>query len=629
MKKCKKALIAALCLAVGACSLIACRPDAPSDDDGDKITVTYYDATGTNKPSEMTVLKTEKIERGGVAERYTPTKDDGYEFVNWFATPSKSHKFNFEEEINEDISIYAGFSKYVADTRDFYVIGAGKSSVLLDGWEFVKDEAAWNAKKDAHKFTKTEGKNEYSFTLDLRENDQFVIAATAEYHYKHGAGYLSSFKLDNGTEVFEGQGSVYDDSAWGRNILVKHSGNYTLTVTTHPNEDWFDENGNNYTEDRKEVYARNPYDTIEWVRNGDCLEELEVVTNYYIKGAKITDWKDMYNAATKMTEVNGIHSLSIYLAKDEEFMFTSTNTVGEETGAGAEYLRSDNLDEDSKAYLDENDKMNMIAKANGMYTFTYDPETGVLSVTFDADAQRPATDYYIDGTFAEGVENWNGYCFNEAFQLKETAAGSGVYSIKNVAMKADSEFIIQAFKAGATDRGEWGTESYNGLGSYNYTYLYGGGDAFSAVGGGNNNIKVKTAGSYDITFDSYSKMITVVAHSESADTLDIYIKGSNINGWSHGWSEDYLFTISEDEKTYEFTLTVEDGKAVEFGCEKHPKGEKTGYGTFLSASAIGEDGDANESFVPETGTNFTCSVAGTYKVVYTIETGKIDFYTVA
>ncbi|MDE6401304.1 MAG: hypothetical protein K2L54_01685, partial [Clostridiales bacterium] len=121
--------------------------------------------------------------------------------------------------------------------------------------------------------------------------------------------------------------------------------------------------------------------------------------------------------------------------------------------------------------------------------------------------------YYIDGTFAEGVEDWSGYCFNEDFKLTETEAGSGIYEIKNVTMKADSQIIIQAFKEGSTERGTWGTESYNGLGSYNYTYVYDPDKAFEAVGGGNNNIKVKTAGTYDITFNSYSKMITITAHT--------------------------------------------------------------------------------------------------------------------
>ena len=166
----------------------------------------------------------------------------------------------------------------------------------------------------------------------------------------------------------------------------------------------------------------------------------------------------MYNPATKMTNNNGVYTLEIYLKEGEEFVFTSQNTIGAEVATGTEYLRSTNLDDAGKALFDELASKNMVAKATGTYKFTYTAATQVLTATLDA-AKTPApTDYYIDGTFAEGAENWKDYCFNEEFMLKEATAGSGVYEIKNVAMKADSEFIIQAFKAGSTERGEWGTD---------------------------------------------------------------------------------------------------------------------------------------------------------------------------
>ncbi len=119
-------------------------------------------------------------------------------------------------------------------------------------------------------------------------------------------------------------------------------------------------------------------------------------------------------------------------------------------------------------------------------------------------------------------------------------------------------------------------------------------------------------------------MITIVAHTESKDTLDIYIKGENINNWKHEFSSDYRFTLSEDELTYEYVLTVEEGKPVSFGVEKFNKGVTEGYGDFLNVTAIGTSGDANDKFTGEG--NITCSTAGRYKVVYDIGTGKIDFY---
>lgn len=93
-------------------------------------------------------------------------------------------------------------------------------------------------------------------------------------------------------------------------------------------------------------------------------------------------------------------------------------------------------------------------------------------------------------------------------------------------------------------------------------------------------------------------------------------------------SEDYKFAINEEETAYEFVLTVEAGKPVEFGVEKFNKGATQG-GDFLDTKHFGTLGDANDKFIKAaSSTNITCSVAGTYKIVYTIATGTLDFYAV-
>ncbi len=577
-----------------------------------EYTVTYFDGN--------TVLKTETVKEGDRAEKWTPTKQD-YVFVDWFATPNFGHKFDFDQAITENKSAFAQWTsaKQTVDTREYYIVGSGTSPILMSSnWGKVFDETT--------KMTKAADKNEYTYTLDLQVGDLFQFAINESWHNQRGVGYLTTLTLADGTEAFSGASTIGDNSSYRLNIKCELAGNYTFTLTTHPDDDTYETNNASYTEANKEAFNINTLDKISWVRNGDVTAPTQVITDFYIKGSGITNWKDMYNDATKMKNENGVYTLTVYLKENEEFMFTSLNTVGTEVGTGTDYLRASNLDDASKAFVDQKPSMNMVAKASGSYTFTYTKATEVLSVAFDGTKTPVPTDYYIDGTFAEGVADWSGYCFNPDFKLAELEEGSGVYEIKNVTLKADSQIIIQAFKAGSTERGEWGTEGYNGLGSYNYTYLYNGGTAFAAVGGGNNNIKVLTAGSYDITFDSYAKMITMVEHIESADNLDIYIKGSNINSWSHGWSADYLFTISEDETQYEYTLTVEEDKTVEFGCEKHPKGEKEGYGEWLGVSSMGTSGDANDKFTPEAGSNFTCSVAGKYKVVYVIATGEMNFY---
>ncbi len=577
-----------------------------------EYTVTYYDGT--------TVLKTETVKEGERATKWVPTKEN-FVFVEWFATPNFGHKFDFEQAITEDKSAFAQWTsaQQTVDTREYYIVGSGTSPILMsNNWGKVFDETT--------KMTKAADKNEYTYTLDLQVGDLFQFAINESWHNQRGVGYLTTLTLADGTEAFSGASTIGDNSSYRLNIKCELAGNYTFTLTTHPDDDTYETNNASYTEANKEAFNINPLDKISWVRNGDVTAPTQVITDFFIKGSGITNWKDMYNDATKMKNENGVYTLTVYLKENEEFMFSSLNTIGTEVGTGTDYLRASNLDEASKAFVDQKPSLNMVAKASGSYTFTYTKATQVLSVTFDGTVSPVPTDYYIDGTFSEGVADWSGYCFKPEFKLVEIEAGSGVYEIKNVALKANSEFIIQAFKAGSTERGEYGTEGYNGLGNYNYTYLYNGGTAFSAVGGGNNNIKVLTAGSYDITFDSYAKMITIVEHIESADKLDIYIKGENINSWSHGFSADYLFTISADETQYEFILTVEEGKFGPFCFEKHPKGEKQGYGDYLGASTMGTSGDANDKFVPEAGSNFTSSVAGKYKIVYVIATGEINFY---
>lgn len=578
-----------------------------------EYTVTFYDGTA--------VLDTKTVKEGERVERPADPKKEDYEFVEWYATPNFAHVFNFDDPIMENKSAFAQWRSATqsVDTREYYIVGSGTSPILMkSNWGKVFDETT--------KMTKSPDKNEYTYTLDLQVGDLFQFAINDSWHHQRGVGYLKELKLDNGTEAFSGSSTIGDNSSYRLNIKCEYAGNYTFTLTTHPDDDTYETTNSSYTEENKEAFNINTLDTITWVRNGDVSAPTEVITDYYIKGSGITNWKDMYNAATKMTNKDGVYTLTVYLKENEEFLFSSLNTIGSEVATGTEYLRASNLDEASKAFLDQKPSYNMVAKASGTYTFTYTKATEVLSVAFDANKTPVPTDYYIDGTFADGVADWSGYCFNPDFKLTELEAGSGIYEIKNVALKANSEIIIQAFKAGSTERGEYGTEGYNGLGSFNYTYLYNGGTAFSAVGNGNNNIKVLTAGSYDITFDSYAKMITMVEHIESADNLDIYIKGANINSWKHNFSADYVFTISEDETQYEYILTVEEGKNVEFGCEKHPKGEKEGYGDYLGASAMGTSGDANELFTPATGSNFTCSTPGKYKIVYVIATGEINFY---
>ena len=327
----------------------------------------------------------------------------------------------------------------------------------------------------------------------------------------------------------------------------------------------------------------------------------------------------MYNSDTQMLNDGGTYTMSVYLKEGDQFMFTSRVTKiedGEMTySTGSEYIKAENLDDASAAYVG-GETGNMTALASGTYTFTYDGEN--LSVAFDATAVPAAYDYYIDGTF-DGNNYGDFITSPDEFKMTETSEGSGVYAISQVTLTEGAELLIRSYLEGET--ADWNHTHVD----YQYANMAANA-AFSAASETNNNILVLTEGVYDISFDSYSKIITITAYTDSADTLDIYIKGSGVNGWNHNWSEDYLMALSEDEENYEITITFT--AKDDFGFELHPQGETTGYGTYIGASAMGTSGDANSVFTPASGTNFVCSVAGTYRIVYNIETETIDFYAV-
>ena len=581
----------------------------PSGDSSLEVPATY-DVTFYHGDE---VLKTEQVEAGQTATDWIP-EVEGYTFEGWYGTPTFTHAFDFANPINENTSVFGKFVSEVStpDTRDFYIVGSGTSPVLL--------ESNWGKTiTDDMKLTKAAEKNEYTITLDLYEGDQFQFAINSSWENQRGVGYMREFMLGD-EEVFHNPGSAYGNDARRSNIQVVKSGNYSFTLTTHPDTDYYDTENPNYKEEGKENFNLNDYDTITWVRNGDVSEVVEAITTFYIKGSGVTKWGDVYNAHTRMASADGTHTLSIYLKEKEEFLFTSTSTVGDKVTTGTEYLRYSNLDETSKAYLDATASYNMVAKASGTYTFTYVESTKALSAAFVAGEMVP-TDYYIDGTFGEA--EWNGYCFNDAYKLKNEE-GTDVYSISNVALKVDSQFILQAFKAGSTERGEWGTEGYNGLGSYNFTYLMNPGENFSAVGGGNNNIKVLVAGNYDVTFDAYAKQITVKTHVEEELPLDVYVKGT-MTGWKvlfddPSWK---LAQSATNKAQYDITVALEVN--AELGLAVYESGVTEGYGTWVGKDNLGTSGDKNDKF-DVTGYNIKCTESASYRIVYDSVASTIDFY---
>ncbi|MDR1639030.1 MAG: SusF/SusE family outer membrane protein [Clostridiales bacterium] len=330
-------------------------------------TVTFYDGD--------TVLKTVTVEKGATVESYVPDKE-GSTFIDWFATPSMNRSFDFSQPINEDIGIYGGFSQFQEDARTWYIVGSGTSQLLMSSnWGQAID--------DEHKLTKkADGQNEFTITLDLIEGDEFQFVINGSWHNKRGFGYITDPKLPDGAEAFSSSGGIGDTNSKGSNIKVMTSGNYTITLKTSPADDTYDDKSPTYSEAEKEAYNQGTYDAIDWVRNGDPLVVSEIVEDYYIKGAKITAWEDVYSDVTKFTnDGSGTYVLEVALEEGDEFIFTSTNTIGDAVSAGTTYIRFNNLDDASQALFDKTGSNNIIIKTAGTYTFTYKADTEVLTAT--------------------------------------------------------------------------------------------------------------------------------------------------------------------------------------------------------------------------------------------------------
>ena len=608
MKKLKW-IAMALVLVLGMAAFAACKPDEPETP---VFTVTYYDGT--------TVLKTEEVEEGGYATYWEPEAKEGMEFSDWYVDAGLNRVFDFEgEAITADKSLYAG---YVAvgtdDTRTWAIVGSGQGDIL--------SSSAWGTViTDVHMLEKTEGENEFTITLDLYEDDQFQFATDTSWMNQRGFGYIPladrTMTVD-GEEVtpFSGGGGIGETADKQSNIIVEYPGNYTFTLTTYPDEDYYDDNVNNG------LVSISNFDTITYEYNGPAAELSSTVTEFYIKGQDITQWGDMYNPATQMTRVGSTYTLTVYLKAGDQVMFTSLN-VDRETGestVGTTYINVTNLDEESASLFTAAGN-NMTVNTSGEYTFTYDADSKTLSAALDEDAAPLQADYYLDGSF--GGLSWNQSFYDPDYKF--AAAGNDVYTLDGIELAAGDEIVIQSFTQGATE------ESGEKLTAYNFRYYRGTDGAFEAADADNNNynIAVVTAGTYNIEFDAYAKIITIVP-ADMQHT--VYIKGSFVEGWKITDENGELIDDYKLEETsdgvFEITMTITDemvdGATWQAGLQLDTT---TGNdGTFLGAGALGEDAadNANALFRPETGNNLTSTTAGTYRFVYDLNTGELNIYKV-
>ncbi len=211
-----------------------------------EITVTFMEGD--------TVLGTTTAQAGEVlsADSYSSYETkEGSEFLGWYEAPSfieASKKDLTTDTFEEDTTLYASFSaaEVTEDTRKWYLAGTSQTGPLKDnnwagdiGQELI----------DSFELVPTgNAVNEFAITIDLYEGDEFQIIADWSWDVQKGYGLFT--ELDD--TQFASGGSL-GGSEQKANVDVLQDGNYTITLTTNPDN--------------------SSLDTVVIVRNGDVTNE--------------------------------------------------------------------------------------------------------------------------------------------------------------------------------------------------------------------------------------------------------------------------------------------------------------------------------------------------------------------
>ena len=596
-------------------SLAAC--DKNKEPKEEVYVVTYYDGN--------TVLKTENVKKNEYATEWTPEVADK-EFLGWFGTPDFSHEFKFAETpITNDTSVFAKFLTvdYVQDTREWVIVGGGTSRLLaLSSYgETITDE---------HKLVRSnkENTNEYTITLDLLAGDEFQFAINSSWNNQRGAGYLETLTA-NDVKCFDVKGSFFSSNTKKSNIAVLVDGNYTFTLKTYPNLDYYDQDDEYYTEENKESFNYNDYDVITWFRNGDPIEVVEeVIYDFYIKGQLITGWDHKTDDEFKMTfdEKTRIYTYTHQFYAGDEFMFYTFSKDADHFGLGPLQIKFGQIDlANSTEYLsgDKEKDTNIGVTKNGTYTFTYDLDKKTMTVQYDPTFTLKYTvneTWYIVGGGSSSLlsqSNWGRKDLGPKFQLTAVAGAEYTYAITLDLYKNDEFQIVKD--------GNWGL-------NHGFSYVSNPVVDDVVYFKDSGNICAQVAGNYTITLvcskEAMSEdVITWVRNGDPIDEsvieYDIYIKTSLVNDWeptlmgslmSNG-SITYRVTLAKDEKLC-FVYTNK-GQAI---TAVYP-------GNLIRQTALGETGDGNVNFTTNADFNFVNNEPNTYDVTIDFTNGApvVDF----
>lgn len=323
----------------------------------EEIVITFMN--GDDKLGEVNAIAGEKISG---YEKYENI--DNFEFLGWYETPTlleSSKKDLSKVTFDETTTLYGSFkSKNVAeDSRKWYIVGTGTCPELAaSNWAADVEDSI---KESCQLKATGKATNEFSITVNLYEGDQFQVIHDWSWDGQKGFGCFTS--VDE-TQMVSGGG--LGGSAATANVNVAMDGNYTITLTTDPDNEL--------------------QDTLTIVRNGDAtaVEEkpAEPETTYTVgettgitvKGSWVSDWSDI----KELTREAGTNKFTITMdleAGIELYFMVYDN--GKDTGLGMNSTAV--VDNASKAFIEDSYNIKVINA--GTYTFTVDADTMTVTVS--------------------------------------------------------------------------------------------------------------------------------------------------------------------------------------------------------------------------------------------------------
>ena len=356
--------------------------------------VTFYDGT--------TVITEKEVEEGGKVAEFKPSdvgyEKEGFAFDGWYATADFTFDWSFDTVIEKDTNVYSMWTSSKEDTRQWTIAGSSSAGGPLAaiGWNGGPIEG-----ENGNILKKTEGKNEFTITIDLYVGDQFQFCIQDEKGVwntddANGGGARGGQYLEE-NEYMSAPGTGLGDGQV--NITVSVSGNYTLTLTTD-------------AEDKN-------VGSIKVVRNGDAAEVTVDRSDYtwYIYGNSSaetsaesvlagTNWGanvaslqysayEMFKISDNEADGTGTWTQTWKLAAGDEFLLAYC-LLKEEGGIAAQdgtmfyYPDIDEFNGEDAAFK-KADGMgsNIVVVEGGTYTFTLtvtlNSETNTLEGSIEVD----------------------------------------------------------------------------------------------------------------------------------------------------------------------------------------------------------------------------------------------------